>query len=314
MIWIPALLFLLGLVLSALFSGSETGLYRVPRIRLVLDALGGGRAARMLVWLVNHPAIFIATLLVGNNIANYLTSFSVVWAVSLSPGSNAAAELGATLLMTPVVFVFGELLPKSWFFQAPYRLLRRLRPFLLLTTIALAPLTFLLGLLGIGLRLITGQTPFQIRLGMARREIDQVLRAGHEAGILEAEQRSLAQRLYEIGNTPAVTFGDPRDRCVVLEQPVDPDLGRHQARRRNQPFLLIRRGAKIIGYLRYTDLCVRQPRLEPAPVVRARLTDRHLTVLLRLYDAGSDVAILTDDRNALRGTVTRWQLLRPLLR
>ena len=39
-------LFLLGLLLSAFFSGSETGLYRVSRTRLVLDGLSGSHAAR----------------------------------------------------------------------------------------------------------------------------------------------------------------------------------------------------------------------------------------------------------------------------
>ena len=58
--------------LSAFFSGSETGLYRVSRTRLVLDGLAGSRAARGIVWLLNHPSIFVATTLVGNNLANYV--------------------------------------------------------------------------------------------------------------------------------------------------------------------------------------------------------------------------------------------------
>ena len=64
------LLFLVGLMLSAFFSGSETGLYRVSRMRLVLDGLSGSRTARGIIWLLNHPEIFIATTLVGNNLAN----------------------------------------------------------------------------------------------------------------------------------------------------------------------------------------------------------------------------------------------------
>ena len=70
--------FLVGLMLSAFFSGSETGLYRVSRTRLVLDGLSGSFAGRGLVWMINHPAIFVATTLVGNNLANYLTSLAIV--------------------------------------------------------------------------------------------------------------------------------------------------------------------------------------------------------------------------------------------
>ena len=88
---IAALLFLVGLFLSAFFSGTETGLYRVSRTRLVLDGLSGSRAARGIVWLLNHPAIFVATALVGNNLANYLTSLAVVMAGAAWFGSGSAA-------------------------------------------------------------------------------------------------------------------------------------------------------------------------------------------------------------------------------
>ena len=121
-------LFLIGLSLSAFFSGSETGMYRVSRIRLVLDGLAGSLASRGLIWLLNNPGVFIATALVGNNLANYLTSLATVLAVQAVLGSSAAAELLATILMTPTIFVFGELLPKYLFFHAPYRLLKVARP------------------------------------------------------------------------------------------------------------------------------------------------------------------------------------------
>ena len=131
---LSSLLFLLGLVMSAFFSGSETGLYRVSRTRLVLDGLDGSWAARALIWLLNHPTLFVATALVGNNLANFLTSFALVLAIGSTFTHSATAELIGPILMTPIVFVFGELLPKYWFFHAPYRLLTIIRPILLLAT------------------------------------------------------------------------------------------------------------------------------------------------------------------------------------
>ena len=70
MIWASIALFVFGLVLSGFFSGTETGMYRVSRTRLVLDALGGSWLARGMIWLLNYPTIFVATALVGNNLAN----------------------------------------------------------------------------------------------------------------------------------------------------------------------------------------------------------------------------------------------------
>ena len=58
---IAAALFFLGLGLTAFFNGVETGFFRVPRIRLRLDALAGDRLSRALFWLSNRPGLFVAT-------------------------------------------------------------------------------------------------------------------------------------------------------------------------------------------------------------------------------------------------------------
>ncbi|QDT02638.1 hypothetical protein K227x_10160 [Rubripirellula lacrimiformis] len=311
---LACLLFLIGLLLSAFFSGSETGLYRVSRTRLVLDGLSGSRAAQGIIWLLNHPAMFVATTLVGNNLANYLTSLAIVMGVASMFGAGSNAELIGPMLMTPIVFVFGELLPKYLFYHAPYRLITATRPLLLGTAVLFSPVSILLGLLGRALQSITGQTPFRLRLAMARGELDQILRDGHEAGILAAGQRSLAQRLFEVGNQNAVSFGVPVDRLAIVPAPVDVVEARYQARRRNHPIVLVKHSTRIIGFLWYADLCVRQPQLDLGPVIRGKVSDRHLKILLRLYDAGSDVAVLYDDQNEVRAVVTRRQLLQPLIK
>lgn len=307
-------LFLMGLALSAFFSGSETGLYRVSRTKLVLDGLSGSRIARGIVWLLNRPAIFVATTLVGNNLANYITSVAVVFGVATLLGPSSSAELAGTIMMTPVVFVLGELLPKYLFFHKPYRLLTATGPLLLLATVLFAPISMLLGLLGGLLQRVTGETPFRWRLAMARGELDQVLRQGHEAGILAAGQRALAQRLFEVGNRSVISFGVPAHRLAVVEAPVDVETARHRARRHNHPIVLVHRKGRIVGFLWYADLCVRDPLIKLMPTIRARVSERHLRVLLRMYDAGSEVAVLMDDQGEVRGVVTRRQLLQPLIK
>ncbi len=311
---LASLLFIVGLSLSAFFSGSETGLYRVSRVRVIMDGLSGSRAARGIVWLLNHPTVFIATTLVGNNLANYVTSLAVVMGVAALFGADSSAELLGPMLMTPIVFVLAELLPKYLFYHAPYRLITATRPFLLAAAVLFAPVSLILGLLGWGLQLITGQTPFRLRLVMARSELDQVLRQGHEAGILATSQRLLAQQLFEIGNQSAVSFGVPADRFAVVEAPVDVAEARHKSRRKNHPIVLVQRAGRMIGFLWYAELCLREPKLELKPVIRGQVSDRHLQVLLRMYDAGSEVAVLFDERGDVRCVVTRRQLVQPLIK
>ncbi|TWT64979.1 CNNM domain-containing protein [Allorhodopirellula solitaria] len=307
------LIFFIGLALSAFFSGTETGLYRVSRTRLVLDGLSGSWAGRGLVWLLNHPAMFVATTLVGNNLANYMTSFAIVMFVGASFGGGAGVELGMTVLMTPLVFVCGELLPKHLFFQAPYRLLMATRWILLTATVLFSPVASLLALLGNVLQAMTGETPFRVNLTMARGDLNRVLRDGHEAGILAASQRKLAQNIFEIGNQAAIQFGVRPDRLAVVNSPVDLATARYRARRSNHPIILVRRRGRIVGFYRFADLIGKEEVPEPMPVVRGSLNDRHLGVLLRLYDANSDVAVLYDASGNLAGVVTRRQLVQPLM-
>ena len=65
----------LGLVLSALYSGLETGLYTVNKIRLDVRASSGIASANRLLALIDRPTRMLAVLLVCNNVANYLASY-----------------------------------------------------------------------------------------------------------------------------------------------------------------------------------------------------------------------------------------------
>lgn len=323
---IAAILFIVGLASSAFFSGTETGMYRVSRTRLVLDALGGSRVARGLVWFLNHPTYFVATALVGNNLANYAASSAIVLAVSCWAGPVAGGEIAgsmelmATMAITPIVFVLGELVPKHVFYRAPYRSLSVAGPLLLVAGVALSPLAFVLSLLGRLLQRATGQTPFRVRLMMNRGQLDRVLRDGAEAGILEASQRELATRLFEIGDKTAVSFAVPAGRFATVDT-LKSDPGkfnrkdaRHRARRQNHSIILVRHQEKIIGYSHYGDLSMKDESPAIHPVLHAKVEDRHLRLLLRMYDDAREVAVLHDDRGRVRGIVTRRQLVSPIVK
>ena len=168
--WMVAIgLFMVGMLLSAFFSGAETGLYRVTRVRFVVDALEGDRVSRRLLWLTNHPSVFVAMALVGNNLANYFVSLGIILGTEdLFPSSNHWPELLAPILLTPLVFVYGESLPKTVFYESPNRMTRRVGPALLAATVLFAPIIALLWLFSQLLECIVGASPQKLRLGLAR--------------------------------------------------------------------------------------------------------------------------------------------------
>ncbi|QDV54841.1 CNNM domain-containing protein [Rosistilla oblonga] len=313
------LLFAFGISLSAFFSGSETGLYRVPRVRLVLDAISGRLVSKVLLWLANHPTVFVATVLVGNNIANYLTSFAVVMAISLVISNNqSAAELFGTVMVTPIVFVFGELLPKYLFFNAPYRMLGFSGPLLVLTTILFLPITGLLVLLNNLLSAFSGPAPFQSRQSMARGELQQMLRHGHTIGLLKPSQQRTAQNMWQVGERPAKAFAVPPDRLARIPSTATPDEAITAARRQGHPLILVEdpKTRRTTGYVRYADLASAELPLvnRIRPVVRVKQEANNLQVLFELYDKHSDIAELIDAAGQVTALVTLRQLQEPLLR
>jgi len=306
------LIFFVGLLLSGFFSGTETGMYRVSRVRLLLDAFDGSWLSRGMLWLLNHPAIFVATALVGNNVANFFVSFGIVKFIASSIGGGASTELLGTVLTTPVVFVLGELFPKYLFYNAPYRLLHALRPIILFMTVLFSPISIVLGFLGNALRVLTGEAPFQTRLAMQRAELEQVLREGHEAGVIAAGQRSLAQNIFETGNEPAIRFGVPLDRMAIVKTPVDMTAAKSEARRKSNPIVLVKKRNRIVGCLQFAKLEIQSdPSIEA--VIECDQDERHLRVLLKLYEAKSDVAVLLDADGAPCRIVTQQQLLQSFL-
>ncbi len=78
------------MALSALLSGMETGLYVLNKIRLDLRAEAGSRRARILRDLLSNPGDLLATLLLGNSIANYGATFAVsaMYLLSGAGGNN----------------------------------------------------------------------------------------------------------------------------------------------------------------------------------------------------------------------------------
>ena len=145
MIFLVLALFIVGVFLSGFFSGSETGFYRASRIRFLMDGLDGDTVSRRMLWLFNNPTLFVATTLVGNNVANYLVSLAIVLAVKLAFTSDSStAEIVAPIVLSPFLFVYGELLPKSIYFISPNQLLRTSSPLFLLFTILFAPVAAIL--------------------------------------------------------------------------------------------------------------------------------------------------------------------------
>jgi CBS domain containing-hemolysin-like protein len=316
LIWIALGLGIFGLFLSAFFSGAETGFYRATRLRLVLDAMGDDRIARGLLFLTNHPALFVATALVGNTVASYLISLAAVLAMGHAlPQVPEAAEIIATIVLAPIVLVYGELLPKNLFLQAPNRLLRRGGALFLFFVVLLFPLAGLLWLIGRLLARATHSSHEPIRLVLAQRELRQILAEGHEAGILHPAQQSLAHGILAVARKPVQQFLTPLFQVVQARSEMGKQAVLRLAQRSHAPAIPVAANAgPLIGYVRVVDLILHEGNdlapIRPLPEVRDDST--HLAALMRLESTGDSLARVVNARGDTVGIVTLERLREPL--
>ncbi|MAB84164.1 MAG: hypothetical protein CMJ24_12135 [Phycisphaerae bacterium] len=185
------LLILLGLLGSAFYSGMETGLYTINRVRLTVQAGHGNPNAVWLQRLVHRPILMLTVLLLGNNIANYASSFGITALLDHIGISPIGAIFINAAILIPLLFIFGEVLPKELWRTQTDRWSYRSAPILrmtsrILTAVGLVPLVASIA------RLIESDSSKMVTSSKTR--LAQLLKEGVGAGVLTESQTSLLDR------------------------------------------------------------------------------------------------------------------------
>jgi len=189
----------LALAISAAYSGLETGIYATSRLRIYLDAAAGQPAARSAQRLLGNLPLLLTVLLVAQNLANWALSL-LVQVVLDQQGVGSTALLG-TLVVTVVLFVFGESVPKSVFRRGRESLLYPAMPLLagahLLLWRLVTPVAWIA-------RWLTRVV--QLRLGVGRQsesDREDLLYAGVAEGFLSQFQQRVARGVLSMRNRTA---------------------------------------------------------------------------------------------------------------
>ncbi|KFG66766.1 HlyC/CorC family transporter [Microvirga sp. BSC39] len=110
-LWLAAAVVVFCLLLSAFFSASETAFTAASRSRMLVLERGGDRRAKLVNRLLEMRERFIGTVLIGNNIVNIgVSAFATSVLVAIFGDEGA---IYATVIMSILVIVFAEVLPKT---------------------------------------------------------------------------------------------------------------------------------------------------------------------------------------------------------
>lgn len=213
MMWIPILLlFLIGVRLSAFFSGIETAFYRASKIRINIDAQTGDPLSKRIFPFVSDPSRFVATILIGNNLANYVTTFAIGYGAIYALGHvSEITEVGITICLSPIIFIFGELLPKTLHYRAPLLMLKRYFWFFQFVHILLWPLSWpLMMLTRLFQKFGGGEQQPMLRI-LGRRPLANVIGQGREEGVVTDVQHNLMQGVFVNANKSLGTLVVPQE-------------------------------------------------------------------------------------------------------
>lgn len=161
----------IALLLSAFFSGSEIAYVSANKLGIEVQKNKGTRRGRILAKFYNDPRSFLSTMLVGNNIA--LVVFSILLTELLQPyfspwmGEGFYFLISTTLIITLIVLLFGEFIPKTMFRVYSNELIYGLT----------YPLAFFKFILGIPTWFMTGISNFILKyvVRMPEEEVDEAL-------------------------------------------------------------------------------------------------------------------------------------------
>ena len=253
--WISAAAILALLLLSAFFSGSETALTAASRGKLRARAEKGEAGAAQALRITEDNERLIGSVLLGNNLVNILATSLATALFTRAFGQSGVAL--ATLVMTLLVLIFAEVLPKTYAITNAEAAASRTAPAIHMVIRLFAPLVgavrwfvrLVLSLFGV-------QTDPDSHILAVREEIAGALYLGQSEGVVEKEDRDRILGALDLGDRAVEEIMRHRSQIEMIDVGAPAAAILKQCLESNHTRLPIYRGDpdNIIGIVHAKDL------------------------------------------------------------
>jgi len=312
------LAFLFCLALSAFFSSAEAAFISLPKLRIRYLVESGVKGARQLAKAADRPERFLATVLLGNNLVNVAAAtLGTIMAVAVFglPWGPIIATVGVTAL----ILVFGEVIPKTLAVHRAQRLsLLYINPVRIIEW-CLYPFVLALDRIGLGFIKMVAETEEDRKL-VSEGEIRSVISAGEDEGVVEEDEAKMLHKVFDFTDCPVSKIMIPRTEIAWVEQGtklsdflaiyVQTPYSRFPVYKDNTDNVVGILFAKDV-LMKLTDNCASEEividdLIRPAHFVPE---SKHLGELLtEMRDGGYHVVIVVDEFGGIAGMVTLGQL------
>lgn len=202
------------LVLSAFFSGSETALTSVSRIKIRHLAKIGKKNARILRSIIENPTKMLSSLLVGNNLVNIaLSVIATKVCIELFPSYG---ETIAFFSLSILILIFGEITPKTFAAYHAESISLRIAPVIHIIMKIIYPIVNFLTPLTTKIVTITGGKHVHSKPFVTEEEIKMLVDAGEKDGVLQESEKEMINSIFEFGDAKTKDVMVPRTDMVAI--------------------------------------------------------------------------------------------------
>ncbi len=319
LMWVELILLIVLILLSGFFSGSETALISLNKIRIKYLIQKGEKRAKTVDELLERPNRLLSTILIGNNLVNVAAS-ALATSLAIQYFGNKGVGI-ATGIMTLVLLMFGEISPKTFAAKnaekVSFIVSKPIKAFEFIFYPVIEVLTrfanFMIRILGEEAE----ESPF-----ITEEEIKTLLYVGEEEGEIEPEEREMIHKIFEFGETTVKEVLVPRMDMICVEARQSIQKALELSLERGFSRLPVYEGTvdNIIGIVHIKDLFMSLKEKQDASLKEVMRSAYYVPETKKVYDLLRDLqrsrqhmAICTDEYGGTVGLVTIEDLLEEIV-
>ncbi|WP_108484091.1 HlyC/CorC family transporter [Oceaniglobus ichthyenteri] len=330
--WVTCGIIFFLLLTSAFFSGTETALTAASRGRLRSNADRGDKGAVIALKIKEDDERFIGAILMGNNIANVVATSLATAVLTKLFGVNGVVY--ASLVMTALILIFAEVLPKTFAITRPDIASSFAAPIVIWVIRILSPLvTGVQFVVRASLRLVGVRIDPNSNVLAVREEIAGALNLGHSEGVVEKEDRDRILGALDLAERTVEEIMLHRSKIKMIDVSVPPQEMLEQCLISPHTRLPIYRGTQeeIVGVIHAKDLLramytkrqaneeksdpledfdIMDVAMKPYFVPETTTLDDQMRQFLRRH---THFALVVDEYGALQGLITLEDILEEIV-
>lgn len=300
------------IMFSAFFSASETAFTKANMLRLRSYADEKKKGARRAIYICEHSDKALSTILVGNNLVNIASTTICAYLFSKFIVNPTLSNLMNTVIMTIIILIFGEILPKSISKAYPDKVALKFSGFLYFLMKVLTPISFLFGLLQ---KVVTRKNKNDAPT-VTEDELESIIDTMNEEGVIDNDEADILQGAIDIKTKTVGDIMTPRVDIVAIS--IDDSLEtvkdlfiEHQFSRmpvyendKDNIVGILNQKDFMIKYLKNEKIVISDIMTEPSFVTETMKVDdvirlmqkekKHLAIVLDEYGGTSGIVSMED--------------------